>query len=57
MDNDISEYERLCDDELAAADLTESKDTRIEHLERAFRFAKKASAERAARVVSGDLSV
>jgi hypothetical protein len=57
MDNDISDYERLCDDELAAADLAESKDARIEHLERAFRFAKKASTERAARVVSGHLIV
>jgi len=52
MINDISDYERLCDEQLAAADLALSKDARIEHLEQAFRFAKKASTERAARVVS-----
>jgi LPS O-antigen subunit length determinant protein (WzzB/FepE family) len=56
MDNDISDYERLCDEELAAADLAERQDVRIEHLEQAFRFAKKASTERAARVVSAHLS-
>jgi len=56
MINDISDYERLCDDELAAADGAENKDVRIEHLEQAFRFAKKASTERAARVVSAPLS-
>lgn len=42
MNNDISDYERLCDEELAAADLADSKDARIAHLEQAFRFAKKA---------------
>jgi hypothetical protein len=56
MTNDISDYERLCDEELASADQAESKDARIEHLERAFRFAMEASTERAARVVSAHLS-
>jgi hypothetical protein len=56
MNNDISDYERFCDEELAAADLAESKDARIAHLEQAFRFAKKASTERAALVVSAHLS-
>jgi hypothetical protein len=56
MDNDISDYERLCDEELAAADQAERQDVRIEHLEQAFRFAKKASTERAACVVSAHLS-
>ena len=56
MINDISDYERLCDEELAAADQAECKDARIEHLEQAFRFAKKASTERAARVASAHLS-
>jgi hypothetical protein len=52
MINDISDYERLCDEELAAAE----KDARIEHLEQDFRFAKKASTERAARVASAHLT-
>jgi len=56
MINDISEYERLCDEELAAADHAKCKDARIEHLEQAFRFAMKASTERADRVVSAHLS-
>jgi len=56
MINDISEYERLCDEELAAADHAKCKDARIEHLEQAFRFAMKASTERADRVVSTHLS-
>jgi len=56
MNNDISDYERLCDEELAAADQAECKDARIEHLEQAFRFAKKAFTEREARVVSARLS-
>jgi hypothetical protein len=56
MDNDISDYERLCDEELAAADRAERKDARIEHLEQAFLFAKKASTERAARVASAHLT-
>jgi hypothetical protein len=56
MINDISDYGRLCDEELAAADVAKSKDARIKHLEQAFRFAKKASTERAARVVSTRLS-
>jgi hypothetical protein len=56
MDNDISDYERLCDEELAAADQAECKDARIGHLEQAFRFAKKASTKRAAHVASADLS-
>ncbi len=56
MNNDISDYERLCDEELAAADLADSKDARIAHLEQAFRFAKKASTERAALVVSAHAS-
>ena len=57
MINDISDYGRLCDEELVAADLAESKDARIEHLEHAFRFAKKASTERAAHVVSIHLTL
>ncbi len=59
MNNDISDYERLCDEELAAADLADladRKDARIAHLEQAFRFAKKASTERAALVVSAHAS-
>jgi hypothetical protein len=56
MNNDISDNERLCDEELVAADLADSKDARIAHLEQAFRFAKKASTERAALVVSARLS-
>lgn len=56
MNKDIFDYERLCDEELAAADLAESKDARIEHLEHAFRFAKKASTERGALVVSAQPS-
>ena len=56
MDNDISDYERLCDEELAAADRAEGKDARIEHLEQAYRFAKEASTERAARMGSAHLS-
>ena len=52
MINEISDYERLCDKELAAADQAECNDARIEHLEQAFRFAMKASNERAARGVS-----
>jgi hypothetical protein len=56
MINDISDYGRRCDEELAAADLAESKAARIENLEQAFRFAKKASPKRAAHVVSPHLS-
>jgi hypothetical protein len=56
MINDVSDYGRLCDEALAAADLAESNDARIERLERAFRFANKASTERAARDVSKQLS-
>ena len=56
MANEISDYEHLCDEELAAADQAECKDARIEHLEQAFRFAKKASTERAARIVSAHVS-
>jgi hypothetical protein len=56
MDNDISDYERLCDEELAAADQAEGKYARIERLGQAYRFAKKASTERAARVGRAHLS-
>jgi len=56
MINDISDYERLCDEELAAADQATCKDARIEHLEQAFLFAKKASTERVARVVSAHVN-
>jgi hypothetical protein len=56
MIDDISDYERLCDEELAAADQATCKDALIEHLEQAFRFAKKASTERVARVVSARVS-
>jgi len=52
MTNDTCDYERLCDEELTAADQATCKDARIEHLERAFRFAKRASGERVDRVVS-----
>jgi len=56
MINDISDYERLCDAELVAAGLAECKDSRIDHLEQAFRFAKKASTEKAAHLVSAQLN-
>jgi hypothetical protein len=56
MDNVISDYEHLCDEELAAADQAEGKDARIEHLEQAYRLARKASVERAARAASAYLN-
>jgi hypothetical protein len=39
-------YERLCDEELAAAELAATKDARIAHLEQAFRFAQRAVTSR-----------
>jgi len=45
MGNSTVDYGRLCDEELAAADVADGKDARIKHLEQAFRFAQQASKE------------
>lgn len=42
MNNADWNYARLCDEELAAADMAPTKDARIAHLEQAFRFAQRA---------------
>jgi len=46
VSRDESRYARLCEEQLAAADIAATKDARIAHLEQAFLFAQRAAKAR-----------